>query len=59
MKPTTYISEVQTELKKVKWPTKQQATQMTAIVIIASLIVGAYIGALDLLFTNLLGLIVK
>ncbi|MFH2019021.1 MAG: preprotein translocase subunit SecE [bacterium] len=54
-----YLSEVRRELSKVTWPTRKEATRMTVIVIIASLLVGLYIGGLDLVFTSLLGLFIK
>lgn len=54
-----YLREVRRELSKVTWPTRQEATRMTVIVIIASLLVGLYIGGLDLAFTSLLGLFIK
>ncbi len=54
-----YLKEVRVELTKVTWPTRAEATHLTLIIIGASLIVGLYIGGLDLLFTNLLGLFLK
>jgi preprotein translocase SecE subunit len=54
-----YLQEVRAELGKVTWHTRAESARMTIIVILASLGVGLYIGGLDLLFTNLLGLILK
>lgn len=54
-----YLSEVRTELSRVTWPTRKQATKMTVVVLVASAIVGLYIGALDYGFTNLLGVLLK
>ncbi|MEI8233023.1 MAG: preprotein translocase subunit SecE [bacterium] len=54
-----YFKEVKVELGKVTWPTRAEATHLTLIILGASLVVGLYIGGLDLLFTNLLGLFLK
>lgn len=51
-----YLKEVRSELAKVSWPKRKDATRMTVIVVIASVAVGAYIGGLDLTFSSLLGL---
>jgi len=54
-----YISEVRTELSRVTWPTRKEAYQLTLVILVVSLAVGLYVGGLDLLFTNLLGIILK
>ena len=54
-----YLQEVRVELTKVTWPTRQEAVKLTMVILISSLAVGLYIGGLDLLFTNLLGLFLK
>ncbi len=54
-----YLREVRDELQKVTWPTKQQTIDKTVLVIVVSVIVGAYIGGLDFLFTRLTSLIIK
>lgn len=58
-KLTEFLKEVQTELKKVVWPTREQALRLTAIVVGVSLMVGVYIGALDYILTKLVGVIVR
>jgi len=57
--PQQFVQEAITELKKVVWPTKQQVVKLTLIVVGVSLLVGAFIGGLDYLFTQMAGLIVK
>jgi preprotein translocase subunit SecE len=59
MKPLKFLQEVRHELLQVTWPTRQKAWRMTLIVLAISLVVGLYIGGLDLLFTNLLGVILR
>ena len=54
-----YFQEVRDELKKVTWPDRQQTIQKTSLVIIVSVIVGVYIGALDFIFTRLTSLFLK
>jgi len=57
--PQQFVQEAIVELKKVVWPTKQQVVKLTLIVVGVSLLVGAFIGGLDYLFTQMAGLIVK
>ncbi len=40
------------EMKKVTWPTKQQTIRLTTIVIVTSLIIGLYIGIMDILLAK-------
>jgi len=44
-----FISSIQ-ELKKVIWPTRQEATKHTILVIVISIAVAAFLGAFDYLF---------
>jgi preprotein translocase subunit SecE len=57
--PQQFVKESLAELKKVVWPTKQQAVKLTLIVVGVSLITGALIGGLDYLFTQVVGWIIK
>lgn len=57
--PVTYIQETWDEMQKVKWPTQVEIIRLTTIVIIISIIVGLYIGALDFIFTKSVELILK
>lgn len=50
----TYLKEVRAEFARVVWPTRSQAISMTLSVIVMSLIVAAFVGGLDYLFTRLL-----
>jgi preprotein translocase subunit SecE len=47
------------ELKKVTWPTKEETLRLTVIVIGISLIIGLYIGIIDVLLTKGLELLAK
>jgi len=48
-----FVSESWAELKKVEWPNQSQVIQGTIVVIIACVIVGAYLYAADQLFKPL------
>jgi len=50
----TYLKEVKLEIRKVNWPTRQQTTRYTLIVLGISAIVAIFLGGLDFLFTYLL-----
>jgi preprotein translocase subunit SecE len=57
--PVTFLKEVRDELKKVVWPTRDEVVRLTMVVIIVSLIVGFYLGALDYIFTKLFTLFLR
>ena len=52
-----YISETIGELRKVSWPTRQEATNLTIIVIIVTLSMSAFLALLDFLFSRFFGLL--
>jgi preprotein translocase subunit SecE len=52
-----FIKEVIEQARQVTWPTKKSTLNMTLIVIGVSVLVGAYLGLLDYLLTQLMGLI--
>jgi len=53
-KPIAYLKEVRTELSKVAWPTRAQATRLTLIVIGVSVATALFLGVFDFLFTKLM-----
>lgn len=62
MKPTfrpQFLEGILEELKKVTWPTRKQAIRLTGIVIGISLIIGIYVGIIDVLLTKGLELLAK
>ncbi len=59
LKPIKFLKEVRSELKRVTWPTRQEAIRLTSMVIAVSIVVGIYIGALDYLFTKIMALLLK
>jgi preprotein translocase subunit SecE len=45
-----FVQDSWQELKKVTWPTPQQARNLTILVIVVSLVVSLFIGAFDTFF---------
>jgi len=52
-KTATWMGEIIAELRKVVWPTRQEAIRLTIMVLIVCLIVGIILGTLDYGFTQL------
>lgn len=48
-----FIKETVAELKKVVWPTRKQATNLTVIIVVVSLCVGLILGLIDFGFAGL------
>lgn len=59
MKVIDFLSSVKVELDKVVWPTKDQTIKLTTIVILVTLIVGFFIGGIDLLLTKVTELLLN
>ncbi|MCL5434915.1 MAG: preprotein translocase subunit SecE [Patescibacteria group bacterium] len=57
--PVIFLKEVNEELKKVVWPTRNEVIRLTTVVLIVSLIVGLYLGGLDFILTKILALFIK
>lgn len=53
------MKEVQAELVKVIWPTPQEVWRFTLIVVLFSLMIGIFIGALDFIFVSITNLFVN
>ena len=52
-----YVRETAGELKKVTWPTRREATNLTIIVLIVIFLMTLILGSLDILFRWVLSLI--
>lgn len=57
--PSVFIEETWDELKKVTWPKRDEVIRLTFAVIVISVLVGAYIGSLDFVYTKLLTLLIN
>ena len=53
------VRETTVELKKVTWPTRQDAIQLTVLVLVVVLVSSALLGFLDFLFARLVGFIIS
>lgn len=54
----SYFKGVKAELKKVNWPTKKELTNYTIVVLATVFVMTVVIWGLDVIFQNLVGLIV-
>lgn len=52
-----YLRETRAELSKVSWPTRQEATNLTIVVLITVVASAAVLGSFDILFGKLFQLI--
>jgi preprotein translocase subunit SecE len=52
-----FINETRGELRKVSWPTRREATNLTVIVIFIMVIMAILLGGLDFVFFRLLELL--
>lgn len=57
-KLATFLQESKQELLRVNWPSQQDTLRLTLVVILMSLLVAVFLGALDFIFTYLLELII-
>lgn len=53
--PITFLKQTYDELQKVKWPTRNEITRLTLVVIFISFAIGLYIGGIDFVLTKLMG----
>jgi len=54
-----WFKETAGELRKVSWPTREEALSLTRIVLIVTIIMSAILGVLDFIFARLVGLLVN
>ncbi|MFQ5478546.1 MAG: preprotein translocase subunit SecE [Candidatus Binatia bacterium] len=47
----TFLNEVTTELKKVVWPSRQETTAFTGVVLVVVTFVAVYLGLVDYLLS--------
>jgi preprotein translocase subunit SecE len=51
---SAWVKDIISELRKVTWPTRSEAWNLTLVVILVSVVVGATLGGLDSLFAWLM-----
>jgi preprotein translocase subunit SecE len=52
-----FFQETGSELRKVSWPTRQEAIRLTEIVIVVIFLMAAILGGLDWVYAKIFGLI--
>lgn len=55
----SYLAETRVELKKVTWPTIEELKESTRVVIVATLVLTAFIGAIDMALNNIIKLVFR
>ena len=54
-----YWKETRGELRKVAWPSREDSQRLTAIVIAVTLVFALFLWAFDLLFSNVIQLLIE
>lgn len=54
-----YIRETRAELRKVVWPTREEAINLTAIVVGTIIVMSAFFGVVDYILTQLFRLLIN
>ena len=57
--PVTFLREAFDELKKVTWPTRPDITRLTIAVLAISIIVGVFLGGLDLILEKIIAAVIS
>ncbi len=53
-----FVGEVRAEFRKVTWPSRAELKGQTLVVIVAVLVIAAFIGVVDLILSNTIKLLV-
>ena len=53
------VRETVAELRKVSWPTRPEATQLTIVVLVVLAVMSAFLGTMDLLFSRLIAWVIS
>lgn len=56
---TRYLRETNAELKKVSWPARQDAMQLTGLVLVVVVISSAILGLLDYVFAQVVRFVIS
>ncbi len=51
---TLYLKELRSEFQRINWPTREEALRMSLVVIVLSLLVAAFLGLLDFVFSTII-----
>jgi preprotein translocase subunit SecE len=53
------VRETVAELRKVTWPTRPEATQLTIVVLVVLAVMSAFLGTMDFLFSRLIAWVIN
>jgi len=54
-----YFRETSAELRKVTWPTRQEARHLTTVVVIVVVVMAIALGLVDYVFSRLIGWLIS
>ncbi len=54
-----FVVNVKTEMFKVSWPNREELLNSTSVVLVSVMLLGIFVGIIDLLYTLVIGLIIK
>lgn len=54
-----YLKEVRSEMSKVIWPTREQTTNLTSVVLAVMVAMSIFLGVLDYIFGGLIQLLIS
>lgn len=54
-----YFRETRSELRKVVWPTREEATNLTVVVLVVTVAMSAILGLVDFVFARVFTLIIR
>jgi len=54
-----YVRETSAELRKVTWPTRQEARQLTTVVVIVVILMAIALGLVDYIFSHFIGWLIS
>ena len=58
-KTSQFITEVKVEMQKVSWSTKDELIGSTVVVIVSTLLLAVFIGAVDIVLSRVIALIIR
>ncbi|MDP2911634.1 MAG: preprotein translocase subunit SecE [Candidatus Omnitrophota bacterium] len=58
-KTSQFITEVKVEMQKVSWSTKDELIGSTVVVIASTLLLAVFIGAVDIVLSRVIALIIR
>lgn len=53
-----YFRDTRAELRKVTWPTQEEAKNLTIIIAIATVVMAVFLGTLDYIFQTVVGYVI-